>query len=285
MVVDIIYTCVVVFVFRSFVCDDDDDDNGRFGEGGAGGRKKDFAIFRQSLRRATSDDGGGRPNIYLLCMPSSERTFSMKPIFFGRSAAASPPVDDMRSVPPPPLVPPTPTGRPSSRRRSRPRHRGDGDAALAACDDENDDEENDENDDDASREGGGAVAMDEKPFDVRQQPASTRTNTQVVVDTIGYLMMILLLMGPLLLMFRYLCEEYDGENYGNMNLGSDWSAEAEEENVFLKKWKGGRWMAFVDVFSLGNLLCGCGVLVWGGLTDASRPVSRFPTNTVVQRRR
>ena len=54
LVVDIIYTCVVVFVFRSFVCDDDDDDNGRFGEGGAGGRKKDFAIFRQSLRRATT---------------------------------------------------------------------------------------------------------------------------------------------------------------------------------------------------------------------------------------
>jgi len=218
--------------------------------------------------------------MYLLCMPSSERTFSMKPIFFGRSAAASPPVDDMRSMLPPLLVPPTPTGRPSSRRRSRPRHRGDDDAALAACDDENDDEENDENDENACREGVGAVAMDEKPFDVRQQPASTRTNTQVVVATIGYLIMILLLMGPLLLMFRYLCEEYDGENYGNMNLGSDWSAEAEEENVFLKKWKGGRWMAFVDVFSLGNLLLivrrGCGVLVWGGLTDASHGGVKIP---------
>jgi hypothetical protein len=170
----------------------------------------------------------------------------MKPIFFGRSAAASPLVD-MRSLLPLPLllVPPTPTGRPSSRRRSRPRHRGDG-AALAACDDENDDEndDDDDDDDDASREGSrGAVAMDEKPDDVRQ-PASNRT-TQVVA-TIGYLMIYTFVYDGANLMFSIYAR----------NMKVDWSAE-KKKIVFLKEWKGGRWLLF-DVFSFWILIL-CGV--------------------------
>jgi hypothetical protein len=167
----------------------------------------------------------------------------MKPIFFGRSAAASPLVD-MRNLPKL-LVPPTPTGRPSSRRRSRPRHRGDG-AALAACDDENDDEndDDDDDDDDASREGSrGAVAMDEKPDDVRQ-PASNRT-TQVVA-TIGYLMIYTFVYDGANLMFSIYAR----------NMKVDWSAE-KKKIVFLKEWKGGRWLLF-DVFSFWILIL-CGV--------------------------
>lgn len=101
---------------------------------------------------------------------ASGRTFSMKPIFFGGTAATSPlVVPDMRSL----LLllpPPTPWSS-SPRRRSsylRPRHRGDDD--------------DDHDDDEASREGRGAVAMDEKPDDVRQHPASRTTQ---VVATIG----------------------------------------------------------------------------------------------------